>query len=116
MYFIFIIKKGEPNMETFKVYNFVPQQNTLTSSIKSSWKIEYKRGLFFKMSRISNDKRTRINFYMNKKNTWNLSFYTARENVDVSKIAAGFGGGGHQKAAGASKLETLPEFLLKGLK
>ena len=56
-------------METFKVYNFVPQQNTLTSSIKSSWKIEYKRGLFFKMSRISNDKRTRINFYMNKTGT-----------------------------------------------
>lgn len=57
-----------------------------------------------------------INFYMNKRNTWNLSFYTAKENVDVSQIAASFGGGGHQKAAGASKLEKLPEFLLKGIK
>ena len=53
------------------------------------------------------------NFFMNKRNRWNLSFYTAKDNVDVSKIAATFGGGGHVKAAGASKLEKLPEFLLK---
>ncbi len=55
-----------------------------------------------------------VNFYMNKKNQWNLSFYTEKNNVDVSKIAATFGGGGHQKAAGASKLPQLPEFLQKG--
>lgn len=54
-----------------------------------------------------------VNFYMNKKNCWNLSFYTLKENVDVSEIAAGFGGGGHRKAAGASKLKSLPEFLQK---
>lgn len=54
-----------------------------------------------------------INYYMNKKNTWNLSFYTEKDNVDVSKIAATFGGGGHQKASGASALKSLPEFLLK---
>ena len=54
------------------------------------------------------------NFMMNKKNTFNLSFYTAKENVDVSKIAASFGGGGHMKAAGASKLKNLPEFLKQG--
>lgn len=53
------------------------------------------------------------NFFMNKKNTWNLSFYTRKEGVDVSKIAASFGGGGHVRAAGASKLKTLPEFLQK---
>lgn len=53
------------------------------------------------------------NFFMNKRNRWNLSFYTAKDNVDVSKIASTFGGGGHVKAAGASKLEKLPEFLLK---
>lgn len=57
-----------------------------------------------------------INFYMNKKNFWNLSFYTEKDNVDVSKIAATFGGGGHQKASGASSLKKLPEFLLKGIK
>lgn len=57
-----------------------------------------------------------INFYMNKKNTWNLSFYTDKDNVDVSKIAATFGGGGHQKAAGASALKALPEFLSQGIK
>lgn len=53
------------------------------------------------------------NFFMNKKNTWNLSFYTAKDGVDVSKIAASFGGGGHVRAAGASKLKALPEFLSK---
>ncbi len=55
-----------------------------------------------------------VNFFMNKKNCWNLSFYTAKDNVDVSKIAAEFGGGGHQKAAGASSLKELPEFLKNG--
>ena len=51
------------------------------------------------------------NFFMNGKNAWNLSFYTAKDDVDVSKIAATFGGGGHKKAAGASGLKKLPEFL-----
>ncbi len=53
------------------------------------------------------------NFFMSGKNTWNLSFYTARDDVDVSKIAKEFGGGGHRKAAGASGLIDLPEFLRK---
>ena len=61
-----------------------------------------------------NDYDVMINFFMNKKNCWNLSFYTAKNNVDVSKIAAKFGGGGHQKAAGASALKELPDFLKKG--
>lgn len=56
-----------------------------------------------------------INFYMNKNHTWNLSFYSAKENVDVSKLAAKFGGGGHAGAAGASALKELPEFLQKGI-
>ena len=56
------------------------------------------------------------NFFMNKKNSWNLSFYTAKDGVDVSKIAATIGGGGHVRAAGASKLKKLPEFLQKGRK
>ena len=55
-----------------------------------------------------------VNFFMNKKNRWNLTFYTYKDNVDVSKIAAEFGGGGHAKAAGASSLEQLPDFLLNG--
>ena len=53
------------------------------------------------------------NFYMNKKNTWNLSFYSKENKVDVSKIAASLGGGGHMHAAGASKLKKLPKFLQK---
>ena len=50
---------------------------------------------------------------MNGKNTWNLSLYTSKDTVDVSKIAASLGGGGHKKAAGASGLKKLPEFLHK---
>ncbi len=38
-------------------------------------------------------------------------FYSDKDHVDVSKIAAAFGGGGHLHAAGASKLVELPEFL-----
>ncbi len=53
-----------------------------------------------------------INFYMNKKRKWNLSFYAAKDSVDVSKLAAKYGGGGHRGAAGASSLEKLPDFLL----
>ncbi len=52
-----------------------------------------------------------INFYMNKNRKWNLSFYSAKESVDVSKLAAKFGGGGHRGAAGASALDELPDFL-----
>lgn len=55
-----------------------------------------------------------INFFMNKKNRWNLSFYTAKDDVDVSKLAQKFGGGGHAKAAGASSLPELPDFLRHG--
>ncbi len=55
-----------------------------------------------------------INFYMNNENTWNLSFYTKKDDIDVSQIAATFGGGGHAKAAGASKLKDLPSFLKQG--
>ena len=55
-----------------------------------------------------------VNFFMNKKNLWNLAFYTYKENVDVSQIAGDFGGGGHQKAAGASSLKELPDFLQQG--
>ena len=56
-----------------------------------------------------------INFYMNKKRRWNLSFYSAKKEVDVSKIAARFGGGGHKGAAGASSLTELPDFIVKAV-
>jgi oligoribonuclease NrnB/cAMP/cGMP phosphodiesterase (DHH superfamily) len=56
-----------------------------------------------------------INFYMNRNRLWNLSFYSAKKDIDVSKIAAKYGGGGHKGAAGASKLKELPCFMLKGM-
>jgi hypothetical protein len=52
-----------------------------------------------------------VSFALNKRNKWNLSFRTTKENVDVSAIASDFGGGGHKKASGASGLDELPEFL-----
>jgi oligoribonuclease NrnB/cAMP/cGMP phosphodiesterase (DHH superfamily) len=55
-----------------------------------------------------------INFYMNKNNKWNMTFYGVKEDMDVSKIAAMFGGGGHKGAAGASSQDKLPDFLTKG--
>ena len=69
---------------------------------------------FFDSLENINDYDFMCNFFMNKKNRWNLSFYTAKDGVDVSKIAATFGGGGHVRAAGASKLEKLPDFLVRG--
>lgn len=60
------------------------------------------------------DYDVRINFFMNGHNKWNLSFYTYKDGIDVSKLAASMGGGGHVKAAGASNLAELPEFLRKG--
>ncbi|MBO5284400.1 MAG: hypothetical protein J6B00_00830 [Alphaproteobacteria bacterium] len=52
-----------------------------------------------------------VSFSLNKRSKWNLSFRTTKEGIDVSKIAASLGGGGHKKAAGASGLNRLPDFL-----
>ena len=51
-----------------------------------------------------------VNFYMDKKQEWKMTFYSKRDDVDVSLIAASFGGGGHKRAAGGGAKE-LPEFL-----
>lgn len=50
-------------------------------------------------------------FYMLDDNTWKLGFYTAKDNVDCSKLAGIFGGGGHKKASGTPSIPVLPEFL-----
>ena len=57
-----------------------------------------------------------VSFSLNKRNRWNLSFRSTTDDVDVSKIAATFGGGGHRRAAGASGLAELPEFLRVGIR
>ncbi len=57
-----------------------------------------------------------VSFSLNKRNRWNLSFRSTTDAVDVSKIAGAFGGGGHKRAAGASGLVELPEFLRVGIK
>ncbi len=57
-----------------------------------------------------------VSFSLNKRNKWNFSFRTTRDDVDVSAIAATLGGGGHKKAAGASGLSELPEWLQTNIK
>lgn len=57
-----------------------------------------------------------VSFSLNKRSKWNLSFRTVKDNVDVSAIAAAFGGGGHKKASGASGLDKLPEFLTQNVR
>ena len=56
-----------------------------------------------------------VSFSLNKRCKWNLSFRTSKDNVDVSAIAANFGGGGHKKASGASGLDKLPDFLTQNV-
>jgi oligoribonuclease NrnB/cAMP/cGMP phosphodiesterase (DHH superfamily) len=57
-----------------------------------------------------------VSFCLNKRSKWNFSFRTTRDDVDVSAIAANFGGGGHKKASGASGLDELPSFLREGVR
>jgi nanoRNase/pAp phosphatase (c-di-AMP/oligoRNAs hydrolase) len=57
-----------------------------------------------------------VSFCLNKRSKWNFSFRTTRDDVDVSAIAANFGGGGHKKASGASGLDELPAFLREGVR
>ena len=57
-----------------------------------------------------------VSFSLNKRSKWSLSFRTTKENVDVSEIASTLGGGGHKKAAGASGLSKLPDFLTNNVR
>jgi len=57
-----------------------------------------------------------VSFNLNKRNKWNLSLRTTREDVDVSAIAQAHGGGGHKKAAGISGLDDLPIWLKENVK
>lgn len=57
-----------------------------------------------------------VSFSLNKRNRWNLSFRSTTDDVNVSEIAAAFGGGGHRRASGASGLEVLPEFLRENIR
>ena len=41
-------------------------------------------------------------FVMSSNQNWYVSFYTTKDNVDCSKLAQEFGGGGHKQAAGYS--------------
>lgn len=41
-----------------------------------------------------------MTFWMDQKNKWRYSLYTTKKDIDVSKIAMKYGGGGHACAAG----------------
>jgi oligoribonuclease NrnB/cAMP/cGMP phosphodiesterase (DHH superfamily) len=57
-----------------------------------------------------------ISFGIKKNCTWDMSFYTDKPNIDVSKIAQKYGGGGHVQAAGVNGLKELPSEFLEGIK
>lgn len=46
---------------------------------------------------------------------WNVSLYTSKESIDVSKIAEKYGGGGHKKAAGF-QVDDISFLIKKGSK
>ena len=48
-----------------------------------------------------------IIYSQNKNLSWYVSFYSTKDNVDCSKIAAKYGGGGHRGAAGANVWQGL---------
>jgi len=114
------VKNGEAILNFIKVRNF-----RLSRGMSFETHINGLRCICANMARgyseffdsLDNIKKydVKITFYMNKQQKWNLSFYSSKDNVDCSKIAAEFGGGGHAGAAGASSLDELPDFLKEGI-
>ena len=47
-------------MESFKIYNFVPQVKS--PKMINTWNIKYERGKYFTMFRVSNNNRAKIEF------------------------------------------------------
>ena len=111
-----MVSKGEAILSWIKVRNYRLVRSMAFESEYKGYKCicaNMPQGYseFFDSLENLDDYDVMINFFMNKRKTWNLSFYSEKDNVNVSDIAAEFGGGGHQHAAGASKLSELPEFL-----
>ena len=67
-------------MEKFKIYNYVPQ--SLSHNIKNSYDIDYKRGEYFRMSRISNNKKFKIKFELCKE-YYEFTRYSGNYNSSV---------------------------------
>ena len=114
-----IVEKGEAILSWIKMRNFRLVRSIAFESEINGLKCicaNMPQGYsdFFDSVENVDDYDVRINFFMNKQNKWNLSFYTYKDGIDVSKLAASMGGGGHIRAAGASNLPELPEFLRKG--
>lgn len=114
-----IVEKGEAILSWIKMRNFRLVRSIAFESEINGLKCicaNMPQGYsdFFDSVENVMDYDVRINFFMNGHNKWNLSFYTYKDGIDVSKLAASMGGGGHVKAAGASNLAELPEFLRKG--
>jgi len=85
--------------------------------------IEIDNKIFLVLNRISNpnllvyhinDKYDGVITYHRNKKHWKCSIRTRKDNIDVSKIAKKFGGGGHQKASGFSLEDNEIHKLIKG--
>lgn len=115
-----MVKKGEGILSWIKIRNY---RLVRTLAFESSYmgyrcicaNMPQGYSEFFDSLDNLSDYDVMINFYMDKKNNWKMTFYSEKD-IDVSKIAESFGGGGHFHAAGASSLRKLPEFLASGIK
>ena len=114
-----IVEKGRAILSWIKIRNYRLVRSMSFESEVAGYKCicaNMAQGYseFFDSLENLSDYDVMINFYKNSKNAWNLTFYTAKPDIDVSKIAASLGGGGHRAAAGASNLPKLPDFLEHG--
>ena len=115
-----MVKKGESILSWIKIRNYRLVRTLAFESRYMGYRCicaNMPQGYseFFDSVDNLNEYDVMINFYMDKNNKWKMTFYSEKE-IDVSKIAESYGGGGHFHAAGASGLDKLPEFLAAGLK
>jgi len=108
-----IIDQGET------VLLYIEKENKILS--KQSFKLEFEGYKCIAVNKSGNSKMfdfvkdidkydIKLTF-MYKYNSWTIIMYTSQDNVDVSKIALKYGGGGHKQAAGF-QINKLP-FSLK---
>ena len=80
--------------------------HSFTTKIKNYNALVVNRGkvnsLFFNSHFNPNLHDLVCSFAMSNNQNWYVSFYTTKDNVDCSKLAQEFGGGGHKQAAGYS--------------
>lgn len=99
---------------------YIEKENTISS--KQSFKLDFEGYKCIALNKSGSSKMfdfvEDINKYdikltfVYKYDTWTITLYTSHNNIDVSKIASKYGGGGHKQAAGF-QINKLPFNLTK---